>query len=115
MHVRRGEVFWVSFDSSTGGEISKTRPAVIVSNNVANEILNRVIVVPLTSNTEKIYPGETRVSAAGKVHKALANQLRTVSKLRVGDRFGALSANDLSRVETIMLLQLGIRIRGRQP
>lgn len=112
--MKRGEVFWVSFDSATGGEIAKTRPSVVLSNNVANNVLNRVIVVPLTSSKERIYPGETLVSAGGKLHKALANQLTTVSKLRVGNHFGDLSAGDLAKIETAVLLQVGIRIRGPQ-
>jgi mRNA-degrading endonuclease toxin of MazEF toxin-antitoxin module len=49
MHLRRGEVWWIAFDPSVGGEIQKTRPALIVSNNAANAALNRLIVVPLTS------------------------------------------------------------------
>ncbi|WP_162235605.1 type II toxin-antitoxin system PemK/MazF family toxin, partial [Pseudomonas tremae] len=54
----RGEVWWVEFDPSVGSEIKKTRPAVIVSNDSANRHLARVVVVPLTSSTERTYPGE---------------------------------------------------------
>ena len=53
----RGEVWWVEFDPAVGSEIRKTRPGVIVSNNSANRNLARVIVVPLTSNTDRVYPG----------------------------------------------------------
>ena len=60
--MKRGEVWWVEFDPSVGTEIKKTRPAVIVSNDAANRNLNRVVVVPLTSNTGKAYPGEAVVS-----------------------------------------------------
>jgi len=45
----RGEVWWVNFDPSLGGEIQKTRPAVIVSNNASNRVLNRLQVLPITS------------------------------------------------------------------
>ena len=55
---RRGEVWRVAFDPSVGGEIRKTRPAVVVSNDVANRILNRVELVPLTSSTQRLYPRE---------------------------------------------------------
>ena len=63
--MRRGEVWWVEFDPSVGTEIRKTRPAVIVSNDAANRNLARVVVVPMTSNTGRLYPGEAVVSVDG--------------------------------------------------
>ena len=60
--MNRGEVWWVNFDPAVGGEIRKHRPAVILSNDLANKHLNRVQVVPLTSQTGKLYPSEAAVT-----------------------------------------------------
>jgi mRNA interferase MazF len=109
MHPRRGEVWWVSFDPAVGGEIRKTRPALVLSNNAANAALNRVIVVPLTSQTEKLYPGEALVTLNGKQSKAKADQIATASKQRLRDKLGSLSLADMAAVEKAVLVQLGIR------
>ncbi len=109
--IRRGDVWWVSFDPSLGGEIRKTRPAVVVSNNPANEALNRVVVVPLTSRTEKIYPGEALVTVGRRQAKAMTDQITTASKARFRDRMEALSMADMRTVEDAILLQLGMRKR----
>ena len=68
--MKRGKVWWVEFDPAVGSEVRKTRPAVIVSNDAANRNLARVVVIPLTSNTDRQYPGEALVSVDGQSSKA---------------------------------------------
>ncbi len=106
--MQRGEVWWVRFGPAVGGEIQKERPAIIVSNDGANRFLNRVQVVPLTGSTGKLYPGEANVTLNGQPHKAMADQLTTVSKQRVINREGSLSTTDMQQVEQAIKVQRGL-------
>ena len=106
--MQRGEVWWVNFGPSVGGEIRKKRPAVIISNDAANKHLNRVQVVPLTSRVERVYPSEALVVVGGTDSKAMADQLTMVSKQRMMHQEGELSRGDMRKVEHAVRLQLGL-------
>jgi mRNA interferase MazF len=106
--MRRGDVYWVHFGPAVGGEIHKDRPALIVSNDIANKHLNRVQVIPVTTNVDQLYPSEAYLTVRGKRHKAMADQLTTVSKARLRNRMGRVSKTEFPAVEEAIKVQLGL-------
>ena len=68
--IKRGEVYWVNLDPTIGTEIQKTRPAVIFSNNIQNRVSSRVVVIPITSNSDKMFPFESKINLQNKDAKS---------------------------------------------
>jgi mRNA interferase MazF len=106
--MKRGEVWWINFDPSIGGEIRKQKPAVIVSNDAANHYLNGVQVVPLKSNVDKLYPSEAYVTFRGKKTKAMADQITTVSKKRLISSAGSISYTEMEGIRKAISTQLDL-------
>lgn len=101
-------MWWIHFEASTGGEIRKQRPAIIVSNDAANRYLNRVQVVPITTSVDKLYPSEAYVTFRGRKSKAMADQITTVSKKRLINSEGSISKSEMDDVGKAISTQLGL-------
>jgi mRNA interferase MazF len=106
--MKRGEVWWVEFDPAIGSEIRKTRPAVIVSNDAANRHLARVVVVPVSSSVERIYPGEAAITIVGHSNKAMADQIMAADKSRLRSQIDTLSKSDMLAVEDAIKIHLAL-------
>lgn len=104
--MQRGDVFLVKLDPVVGSELGKTRPAVVVQNDLANRNSPTVTVVPVSSNVERIYPFQVllRASEGGleRDSKALCEQVRTVARVRFGVRLGTLSAERMAEIRTAL-------------
>lgn len=106
---RRGDVYWVALDSTVGSEIQKTRPAVIISNNSCNTFGSRVVVLPLTSNVDSLYPGEAMLVVDGKPARALGDQIRSLDKSRLKSKIDTLSQDELAAVDEAIRITLALR------
>lgn len=109
--MKRGEIYFANLDPTVGAEIKKKRPVLIVSNNANNKAASTITVVPLTSNTKKVYPFEVllemRASGLPKRSKVQCHQVRTISKIRVeGRKVSLLSEKVISRVNAALKLHL---------
>lgn len=107
---RRGEIYWVALDPVVGTEIKKTRPAIIVSNDSCNTHGNRVVVLPVTSNVDSLYPGEALIRIRGRQGRALGDQIRSLDKIRLQSRIGALTTEEMTAVDEALVVTLGIGI-----
>ena len=110
---RRGEVYLVNFAPTLGAEIQKTRPAVVVQNDIGNRWSPITIVAAITSSFEdRLYPTEIPVSASeGGLERdsvILLNQIRSIVKGRLGRRLGALKAQTMKEVDRALLFSLGL-------
>jgi mRNA interferase MazF len=110
---RRGEVYLVSFDPTVGAEIRKTRPALILQNDVANRWSPITIVAAITSHVEeKLYPTEVRIDppegGLGAASVVLLNQVRSVDKRRLVRRLGVLKPRSMAQVDRALQISLGL-------
>jgi mRNA interferase MazF len=111
--MKRGDIVYANLDPTIGSEIQKTRPVLIVSNDANNIAASTLTVVPLTSNTKKVYPFEvlleTKDSHLSKTSKAQCHQVRTISKLRLtGKPFGRANAKVMLLIDAALRLHLSL-------
>jgi mRNA interferase MazF len=106
--IVRGNIYWINLDPAIGSETKKTRPAIVISNNMQNRVSSRVIVIPLTSNVTNIFPFEAKVLVKDKTAKALTDQIRTIDKSRIGDYISKLSKAEVGDIEKAIKVTLSL-------
>lgn len=108
----RGEIFLVNFEPSVANEVNKTRPAIVVTNNTANQFNTTLMVIPLSSNTERVYPFQLFLAAEDTRldhdSKAQVEQMRAVSKSRFGERLGKVQDGLMGALDSRIKLHLGL-------
>jgi mRNA interferase MazF len=111
--IKRGEVYLASLDPSIGHEIAKTRPVLIMSNDIGNKYSGTVTILPITSQRlKKIYPFEVKlekgVANLPKDSKVKTDQIRTIDKRRIVKRIGTLENESINLVETALKIHLNL-------
>lgn len=113
MNIKRGNVFLASLGPTIGNEINKTRPVIVISNDINNEFSNTVTVIPLTSNTIKIYPFEiflkSGIANLPKDSKARTDQIRTIDKSRIIKEIGSIPSAIISDLENAIKVHLNLK------
>jgi mRNA interferase MazF len=111
--MRRGDIYFARLDPTQGAEVQKTRPVVIVSNNASNRASSLVTVVPVSSNTSRVFPFELALSpeqsGLPKTSKAMAQQVRTLDKTRLGaQRVGMIPPSLMPQLDAALRLHLAL-------
>lgn len=110
--MKRGEIYYANLDPTVGSEIRKKRPVLIVSNNANNQASNTITIVPITSNTTKVYPFEVLLemkdSGLPKKSKVQCHQIRTISKMRITQHtnVGFIKTDIMERINSALKLHL---------
>jgi len=110
--IKRGDVFLVNFDPTIGAEAKKTRPGVVVSNDINNAHSPIISIAPITSNVTRIYSFEVEVKArTGGLRsrsKIMVNQTRAIDKERLIEKIGHLPDDVMNDVNRALLLHFGL-------
>jgi mRNA interferase MazF len=106
--IKRGDIFWVNLDPTVGSEIKKKRPAVIISNDIGNEVSKRVIIAPITSKASKIFPFEVPIFLKKKSGKILLDQLRAVDKIRLEEKISSCDVSIMDQINEALKVVLGL-------
>lgn len=105
--MKRYEIRWAALDPARGAEMAKTRPVVIVSLDALNERLRTVTVCPLTSQLHPTWRTRLSVSAGRQPAEIAVDQIRTISKARLGRRVGTLSDREATALRRLITEMYG--------
>ena len=104
--MQRGEIYLVNLDPVVGSEVGKTRPALVLQNEMANRTSPTVTVVPISSSVSRIYPFQVRLLASetglDRDSKALCEQIRSIARQRLLHRLGQVSEGTLANIRVAL-------------
>lgn len=107
--MNRGDIWWVALDPGQGSEIQKTRPCVVLTNDILNRLRKTVVVVPLSTAAKPHPPITIPVNCQGRPAVAVIDQIRAVAKHRLQSKIESLDSKDLSAITRALSTILEIR------
>ena len=105
--MKRYEIRWTALDPTRGAEMAKTRPAVIVSLDALNQRVRTVTVCPLTTELHSTWRSRLQVRCGGRPAEVAVDQIRTVRKVRLGDKIGSLSKDEAAALRRVITEMYG--------
>ena len=105
--MKRYDILWADLDPVRGSEIAKTRPVVVVSLDVLNDRLATVTVCPLTSQLHPGWRSRVQIRCAGQLAEIAVDQIRTISKQRLGEKLSSLSEDEASVLRRVIMEMYG--------
>jgi len=106
--IERYAVYWVDLDPTQGSELSKRRPAVVISDEEMNASLKSVVVCPLTSRLHPRWPSRVRVEVAGKTAEVACDEIHTVSRRRLDERMDRIDEEAAAAVRHVITEMYGV-------
>lgn len=105
MEIEQYEVYIINLDPTTGHEIRKTRPCLVISPDEMNRNIQTVIIAPMTTKSHD-YPTRVKLTFQGKAGWIVLDQIRTVDKKRLVKRLGRISDNVIEKVKAVIKVML---------
>lgn len=105
---KRGEVYWVNLDPTVGSEVNKKRPALVVSNDIGNEMAHIIMIAPITSKVKEVYPFEVETLIQKKLGKIMLNQCRAIDKSRLLNKIDVVDQETMKLVEAALKIVFGL-------
>ncbi len=106
--IDRYGVYWVSLDPGTGSEMIKTRPAVVVSDQLMNHYLHTIVVCPVTSRIHPAWPSRIQTMVTGKMSEIAVDQIRTISTQRIGNQIGFIQETTAEQLRHAITQMYGV-------
>lgn len=106
--IERYGVYWVHLDPVVGREMAKTRPAVIVSDNDMNRLLDTLVVCPITSRLHEHWPSRIQINVEGRDGEIAVDHIHTISRTRVGEKIGVLDTPDREKLRHTITAMYGV-------